>query len=436
MSSDDPLVPGLPFANRSMGSRLRDQASRLVQTRSFWALADQAIASVSNFATLILLGRCLPTSTYGAFSIVWELLIFLNSLHAALIVYPVTVRGTRLDLDHLRQLTTIGLVLTALLAVPLGGAVFVMGAWQGLLIGVFAATALAAFQIHETLRRSLISHFLYREAIWGDAVAYLGMAGVVVSLAALNRLTIPLVFAAMTITFSLASLVQALRLRPGRLSSEQIKPVAAEFWTLGRWMLASNLTAVTTTLGVQWCVALFHEMSEVGKLTAVGNLIRFTNPLMTAMSGLIVPAVAREGNIRPGIRYTLLGLAILTPYFLVLFFAPGFSIWVFYGQNPEYQDSSMELRVSVIACVTGYLGAMLLAILMGLGNSKANFYAQVITSIASITIVLPLSIKWGWSGALVGSMIACTVTFVTAIYLLHRQVRASGRSDGIADRPT
>lgn len=423
MLSDDPRATIPPDGWRFTGARLRGRASRLIQTRSFLALADQGIASASNFITVVLVGRHLGQHSFGAFSILWELQIFLNTLHAALVVYPLSVRGTRLSMDRLRQITTIGLILTVGLALPLGSAMLAAGIWQNLLTGALGATAIMAFQLHETLRRSLMSHFLYTKVIWGDAVAYLGMAGIVMSLAWFNALAVPGVFGAMTASFLLGSLVQAWWLRPSSAPREEIQLVALEFWTLGRWMLASNLTMLLTTVGVQWVLALFQDLTHVAKTAALGNMIRFTNPLITAMSGLIVPAVAREGDARAGVRYTLVGLVILMPYLLVLFAAPDFSIRVFYGNDSEYLGYRTELRVSVAACVTGYLGAMFLAILMGLGNSKANFWAQVANSIVSVGIIMPAAIKWGWTGTVFGGLIATVATLVMAAVLLRRELR-------------
>lgn len=421
MSYESPAPDLLPYGGRN--SRLRESAERVLQTRSFWALADQGIASASNFLTGIMLVRSLPPASYGGYSIIWEMLIFLNSLHAALVVYPLMVRGTKVDLDVLRRLSSMGLIFTLLLGILLSPTMFAFAAWQGLWIGVFAATAILAFQIHETLRRTLMSHFLYTWLIWGDVIGYLGMAGIVVSLAQVDLLSVPTAFAAMTLSFSLAAVVQWWKVQPIRDAQSLLRPTVEEFWILGRWMVASNLTLVLTTLGVQWCLALFRDLTEVAKLGAVIFMIKLTNPLLAAMSGLIVPAVAREGHARAGLKYALLGIAILSPYFLLLCIAPDFSIGLFYGKNSrEYAGIAFEVRIAVFTCILTYAGAMALATLMGLGRTRANFLAQVVNSIASVAIVIPATIRWGWTGAIVGGLIASTLTTAMAGVLLLRAI--------------
>lgn len=425
MSSIDPLPEPLPYGRPSAGARLREKASRIVRMRSFWALADQGIASASNFITGWVLFRSLDTKTFGGYSLLWELLLFLVSLHAAVIAYPLIVRGTKLDLDRLRHLTTVGLIFTVVVSVPLGLGMFGMGAWQGeawegLWIAIFAATAISAFLFHETLRRALMSHFLYTELIWGDAVAYLGMTAIVVSLAQFRMLSVASVFATLTLTFALGALVQWSRLKPLPAQRNEVKPVMQEFWVLGKWMLASNLTLLLTTVGVQWLLAFFQNLTQVAQASAVIFMIKVTNPMISAMCGLIVPAVAREGNARAGMKYLLLGTAILAPYFLVLLIAPDWSTRMIVGNNPEYLGHALEVRAAVIGCLTGFLGAAVLAMLMGLGLSKANFYAQVVNSIASVGIVMPAAIYWGWTGAIVAGTIASLLTCIMAVILLLR----------------
>src|SRR4029079_2838125 len=61
--------------------------------RNSWALADQGLISLSNFATLILLARGLSRSDFGAFVLAYTALILLNGIQSALITQPHNVLG-------------------------------------------------------------------------------------------------------------------------------------------------------------------------------------------------------------------------------------------------------------------------------------------------------------------------------------------------------
>jgi O-antigen/teichoic acid export membrane protein len=418
----EPLPPSvLPYTSEPEPPTVASRLGRILRTRSFWALADQAIASASNYVTTILLIRYLPKEEVGRFTIPWELLLLLNSLHAALIVYPLSVRGAKLAADRLRQISTVALILTLLLTVPFGSTLFAMGATQYWLVGLCAAGALVAFQIHETLRKSLMAHFRYTDLIWGDAVAYLGTAGSVLVMNHFNALSVPSVFAAMAVFFLLASIVQVGRVKPLPTNKIEIREVGQEFWVLGRWMLASNLTMVFTSFGVQWCLAKFQGYADVGNFQALASLLKLTNPMVQAMSGLIVPAVAAAGRPRAALKYILLGGSILAPYFLLLLIVPGFVLSVLYGDRAaEYAPYVLELRLSVATATAGYATAMLLAVLAGMGQARAYFYAQVINTITSILFIIPAAAIYGWTATLIAGLCAMILTGLTAFLLLLR----------------
>jgi O-antigen/teichoic acid export membrane protein len=422
MTSSDATTPVLTPSPETLvlsvpRAALAARVLRLLRGRAFWALADQAVASVSNFVTVVLVARMLPVERYGAFALLWELLMFLGSLHAALVVYPLLIRGARLDADRVRYLATVCVILTLALACPLSATIYAVGAWQHVLLGACAAGALVAFQVHETLRRALLAHFRYSEAIWGDAIGYLGLAGAVFALSRFGVLSAPAVFASMAGTFLLAAGMQALRLRPAGLERGAVRAAAAEFWVLGRWMLASNLTWVFTGIGVQWCLAAFQDLTHVANFQAVANLLRFTNPLIAAIGGLVIPSVARAGA-RAGMRYALLGGAILLPYFTILFVAPRWSATLFYGPASEYLGHAFEIRIMVVTGAAGYATQMLLAVLAGQGRSKAHFVAQAVNTAASILFVLPAAVLSGWTMSMVAGLGAMLATGATALLML------------------
>lgn len=427
MSSQQSPAPLLPYAAQPAFPALPARMAKLFKTRSFWALADQAIASASNYVMLILMGRYLPAERLGLFSLPWEWMMFLNSLHAAMIVYPLSVRGAKLDTDRLRQITTIALIITLALTIPFGTAMFAVGAWQYVMLGLSAAAAIAAFQVHETLRRALMSHFRYTHLIRGDAIGYLGSAGAVLVLAQLGRLSVPAVFWSMAIAFALAAVVQWMHLRPSPSKQVEVREGAAEFWVLGRWMLASNLTMFFAGPAVQFSLAWFQDLKEVGNFQALANLLKLTNPMVVAMTGLIVPAVAAAGHARAGRKYALLGASILAPYFIALLLAPRLVLWILYReQAAQYAPYMLELRICVLTASLGYCNAMVLAVLSGLGHGRAYFYAQIVNTVASILLVIPAAVLWGWSATLIAGLGAMVFTGITAWVLLFK---TRGRPD-------
>ena len=54
----------------------------------FGGLLDQAIVSFGNFALGVYLARRMPAAGYGAFSFILSVVVFLNTIHQAFVIYP------------------------------------------------------------------------------------------------------------------------------------------------------------------------------------------------------------------------------------------------------------------------------------------------------------------------------------------------------------
>jgi len=218
--------------------------------RSVWAVADQAVVSLGNFAVNILLARYFArqhdVAALGAYFILIEPMLLLNSIQAAMVVYPLTVRGAVLDAPALGRLTSLSLLVT-LLAWP----VLAMGllltsliAGMELAVGLWAAAALLLWQMQETVRRALMAHLRFRVTLIGDCIGYAGLAAAVVVLAGNGRLSLPAVFQAMALTMGVSTLALGWRVGLHHVPATQIIPFLRQSWGMGRWILAGNVLNV------------------------------------------------------------------------------------------------------------------------------------------------------------------------------------------------
>jgi O-antigen/teichoic acid export membrane protein len=56
-------------------------------------MADQAVVSAGNFVTAILLARAIAPSEYGIFALIYALMLFMVSVHSALVAYGLSLQG-------------------------------------------------------------------------------------------------------------------------------------------------------------------------------------------------------------------------------------------------------------------------------------------------------------------------------------------------------
>src|SRR5271170_6186042 len=71
--------------------------SPLLRTREahqrFWAFIDQGVVSLGNFMATVMLARALKPGEFGIFALLFGSILFLNTVHAALVTYPLSIFG-------------------------------------------------------------------------------------------------------------------------------------------------------------------------------------------------------------------------------------------------------------------------------------------------------------------------------------------------------
>ncbi|MBD2388119.1 lipopolysaccharide biosynthesis protein [Cylindrospermum sp. FACHB-282] len=390
------------------------RARTLRQSKAIWSLTDQGIVSLGNFFTNILLARNLPQVDYGNYLLIYGVIIFLNSIHTSIIVYPLSVKGSVADIAELRKLSANYLVFTSLLALICS--IGVLG--SALAIGKshvvpLAVAALLFWQMQETVRRALMSHLRYSEAVWGDGLSYVGQAMLVLFLAQKGWLSIESTFFVIALTSALAALVQSLQLQLKSIDSQSLWNTARVSWNLGKWNLLGSITAIANIHATPWILAIYHGTGETAAVQAVINILGASNPVIVSTNNLVVPSVAKanlDGGMKAvkqvALKYTIQGGLLLFPFFGLLGLFPRQVLELMYGSNSPYLNLDNVLRLFVLAYTLLYLSQIPSGILGGLEKTKSAFIGQMGSVTSSLLIGIPLIVQMGAFGAGISSILA------------------------------
>jgi O-antigen/teichoic acid export membrane protein len=415
----------------------RGRLVALLHRRATWVLADQGVVSAGNFVLGVLLARNLNQIEYGAFIVLFETIVYLNSLQAALVIYPLTIKGATGDRAELGRLATAAMILTLGLLPLLGGATIAsVGALRDWGIAITAVAALLLWQLQETLRRGLMSDLRFADAVAGDAVSYLGQAALIFLLAWAHALNLNRAFLVMAVTSAAGIVIQALQIGLKPIRFWQLKLVARDFWRLGRWTMLTNGSGLITGIGYQWTLLFFWGRPANALFGAIAQFLKLANPIVSSMSGLITPAVARadandghKAAARVALRYIALGAAMLTPFFIfLLIFATPLLKFLSKGGADYYQHANL-LRLFVANYVMVFVLTMVGAWLMGLRRSRYNFYAQVFNIVVTLLIGLPITAFWGVRGLILGALSSCVANAMVSIYFIHRVTHTEQHSE-------
>jgi hypothetical protein len=214
-------------------------------------VADQAVVSLGTFLTSIALARGLAPAQYGVYAAVVAAMLFLNGIHGSLVASPLSVRGAAAGPAGLARHSAAALWFTGALAVPGGlalGAVF--GGRGGGVVWLWAPAALAAWQLQETVRRSLMCGLGHRRALWGDALSYLGQAALVGWGCGAGWITLGRAFAVMALTSGAAAAIQAAQTGLSRAGMSEVRALARDYWKFGSWLLYGTFASVFCVPGV------------------------------------------------------------------------------------------------------------------------------------------------------------------------------------------
>jgi glycosyltransferase involved in cell wall biosynthesis/O-antigen/teichoic acid export membrane protein len=400
--------------SRRSGHTLKELGGRLEglrDLRGFWAIADQAIVSLGNFLTTIILARTLAPEAYGVWTILFGLILLLNAVHSSLIVYPLTVMAATSEPDDTKDKVSGALLLTALLSVPLGllmvGAAALIGMWQ---LGFGAWLALLCWQLQETTRRALMARFSCRKALLGDAISYLCQAGFVWMLARRGGLSLSHSFEVIAVTCTIAALAQALQLRRQIGWPSNSKDLARRFWKTGHWVLWSDLTANFGFQATPWVLFLMRGAGAAAGYQAISNLLGLAHPVMLSLGNVVVPEAARaraRGGIQAARRVALThatqaGVLLLVAFGILTAF-PTQLLALFYGSGSAYLSLSQDTRLFALVYFLFFVSLALKFLLNALQETRKQLFCEVLCCCLLAIAIVPLVTVFGLAGA-IGSL--------------------------------
>ena len=268
-----------------------------------WGLAlfDQLIAGGANFVTILMLGRLAGAYDLGVFALVMTVYQLILAIQELLITVPYTIFGARLrGVRHLQysgfalcQSTAWAVAVGTLLAIVAASLFLVRG--DEMLTWVVAAFALVAplWLLREFGRRYLFAHMQV-----GRVVA--------MSVAASTTQIIALGFFAYTGSLSAGTALCAIGFGSGlaafgwlwlsrrafHLNYVRSHYFLQKSWVLGRWVLASEATAVLASSVIPWFIVFLLGPAAAGIFAACDSILRFANPVIIAIRNVVTSKVS------------------------------------------------------------------------------------------------------------------------------------------------
>jgi O-antigen/teichoic acid export membrane protein len=354
--------------------------------------------------------RSLARVDYGIFALLFGILLVSLSIHSTFVAIPLSVFGADSTDRERKHLNGYALVFGAVIAVPMalvcvGACIFLRRAALSPLVVI----AMFSWLLQETARRALMAELRFRDALWGDAISYLGQVLALIILAREGALSISAAFAVMAATSVISAILQVVQAGVLVPAWPDVLPVAKRFCYLGIWPTLGSLASALTIQVFPWTLAAARGPAQTAMYQAVVNLVSVSHPLLFSVGSLIVPASARamakngiHAAKRIALRYGAQGALLVVPYFLVLFLLfPKPALRLLYGASSPYVKLDQGVRIFVIAYAFVYLSQVLASLFNGIARGKLVFMASLAGAAIALGAAIPLIALLGMTGAII-----------------------------------
>lgn len=392
--------------------------------------ADQAVASVTNFLTGVIIGRACTKEQFGLYMLGFSIILFVVNLQDGLISTPYMVYSPRLKGSMraqytgstlIHQLTLSALVIPALAMV---GVVLSLGVGlQDLAPVVWALVTLIMFiLLRDYVRRICFANLRMKTALVLDScVAFLQICGLLL-LAYLELLSASRAYWVVGTACGIAASIWLLSNRKMFVVKiHQTIPDFRQSWSLGKWVLASTLLWALSMNFYPWILAAFHGTTATGVWAACLGIVAISKPILTGVQNFLGPKIAHtyatDGSIASS-RYVWMSSAVysflITPVCIVLLFFGGVIVVWFYGD--KYAGNSLLVSLLAVNLVVTAAAFPFSYALLAMGRADVDFAINFLALFILLTIGLWLVKSFGplgtAGGLLVGNTAASAVRCV------------------------
>lgn len=397
----------------------RRRGARAIAGTGVWAVLDQGLFAVANFALNVLLARFLGLEGYGVFGVAFAVFQFASTAHTAVVTEPLLVFGSGRYRErfatYVRGVMRVHWWLMGrALPVAVLVSVLVFPFQPSLSAALLALTVAAPLILLQwALRRSCYVELQPRVAATAGAVYLAVILGGVFALRASGLLSAAsgLLLMGVASAVSVVVIMRYLATLVDRAPSVDDAQGAAfavslrrEHWTYGRWGVAGVALAWASVEVYYVFLSALHGFDVVGVLRAAMNLVAPAMQALLALSTVALPLFAlahREGRLHRTVSMAYLAFAGATAAFgavLFVFAAP--VVALVYG--PGFEAAVPIVRLVALLPLTLAVTRVAASALHALERPRDIYLGYLPGAVVSLTLGLGATWLWGVQGAAVG----------------------------------
>jgi O-antigen/teichoic acid export membrane protein len=394
--------------------------------QGFLSLADQAVASITNFVTGVIIARASSKEEFGLYMLGFTLILLVTDLQTSLIATPYMVYAPRLK-GHAHALyagstlihqVVFSLVTMVVLACAAFAARFGVGP-RGLEPVLWALAAVVALiMLREFVRRICFAGLKLRTVFLFDTCIGVGQIGGLLLLAHFGLLSASTAYWLIGSACGIAVLWWLwLDRNFYHVRLDESVADLKKNWIFGKWVFASGLVWTGSTNLYPWLLAFFHGTAAAGVFAACVGVVSASNPALLGIQNLLGPKIAHEFATkgRRSLRRLVLKISatlalpvsLLT---LVLILWGDRFIALLYGSR--YAGNGLVVAILALNLLVTAVGFSFSRALFAIERANVDFVLNLAALFIMLTLGLWLVRTYGPLGAASGLFAANIVTSI------------------------
>jgi O-antigen/teichoic acid export membrane protein len=404
-------------------------AGRGVLGQGAISLADQVLASATNFLTGVIVARTCSKEGLGLFSLGMTLVLLVADLQTSLVTTPYMVYAPRLkDREHALY-TGSSLIHQVGFCIITGLAFFgasCAGQYSSTLASltpVLQALVVVGslIMLREYARRVSFARLKFKTALFFDGFIALGQIGGLFLAARLGLLSPSSAYYVIggTCAIALAGWLWHDRKFYMPRFGQSIADLKKN-WSLGKWVFASGLLWALSMNIYPWLLAEFHGVSSTGIWAACTGVISLGNPILLGFQNLAGPKIAHRyaTNGARALRALVLQMTgiIVVPMMLlsaVMFLWGDPILALLYSR--QYAGNRMTAAVLALNLLVSAVAFCYSRALFAMDRASVDFVINFVALFIMLTLGLWLVRQFGPIGAACGLLTAGLTTSLVRV---------------------
>jgi O-antigen/teichoic acid export membrane protein len=288
--------------------------------------------------------------------------------------------------------------------------------------------AVLVSQVQNFVRRLFFTYGRGLVAFVMDFVRYAGQVLILAWLLRTFHMDAASAFWTMSGTALASTLLAVSFLERVTFDRDNLRTTFFRHWAFSKWLLSSDLMRWATDNLYTFVAAGMIGAAAVGAIRATQNLVGLTHILTQGLENVVPPGAARRlrEDGKPAFlqflkRVTIFGSCIVGTIAVVASAAPEFWLALIYGK--EYAGSGYLVVWWSVCYFLHFLVQQIGVGLRTIEQTKAVFWAQLITTIISVVSVYPLIYAFDEVGVMIGFVTVLVVRMAILGYSFSNQLR-------------